>query len=281
MFDLPAFRPRSQDSPPPADGGTRSFVQRLQIPVWLEARLAFEQAELRRNPVLLGEDVPRGDGTPVLLIPGFLAGDLSLRTMARWMRRMGYRPRQAGISANVDCSERSLGRLEALIERSAQLEGRRVIIVGHSRGGTMARVLAVRRPDLVGGIVCLGSPLCDQFAVHPLVRTQVRAVALLGSAGVPGLFSFGCRGGCCARAEDDLKAPFPRDVGYVSVYSRSDGVVDWRACLDPAAEAIEVRSSHCGMAANPRVYHVLGDVLPRLAGTAAAAVDAGASSAAA
>lgn len=282
MFD-PSSPLASAPDTPFVEGSPAAspFLRRLQIPLWREGRLALEQAELRRDPVAHGDGVRRGGDAPVLLIPGFLAGDLSLRTMARWLRRLGYRPCRAGIAANVDCSERSLARLQAQLERSAQRWGRRVVIVGHSRGGTMARVLAVRRPDLVGGIVCLGSPLRDQFAVHPLVRAQVRAVALLGSLGVPGLFSLGCREGCCARAEHDLMAPFPAGVGFVSLYSRTDGVVDWRACLDPAAVAIEVRSSHCGMAANPRVYRVLGDVLARVAAEVGAEAGAGASATAA
>ncbi len=234
---------------------------RLRIPIWLEARVPFEQANLFRDSVVSGEGIPRGDGTPVMLISGFLAGDTSLGPMARWLRDIGYRPCRAGIRANVDCTERTLVRLEDQLRRTADRHGRRVTVVGQSRGGTMARVLAVRRPDLIDAIVCLGAPLTDQFAVHPLIRAQVRAVAALGSLGVPGLFTYGCREDCCAQAARDLDAPFPEDVRFVSVFSRSDGVVDWRACLDPAAETIEVRSSHIGMAVNADVYRVLAATL--------------------
>ena len=125
----------------------------------------------------------------------------------------------------------------------------------------MARVLAVRRPDLVAGIVCLGSPLQDQFDVHPFVRAQVRAVATLGTLGVPGVFGHRCRDGCCAEAHEQLVGPFPTGVGFTSIFSRSDGVVGWRACLDPAAEAIEVDASHCGMAVNREVYRELATAL--------------------
>src|SRR5436305_1581052 len=129
---------------------------------------------------------------PVRLRPGFLAGDVSLGLMARWLKGLGYRPCRARIAANVDCAERMLRRLEAQLEELVSRHGRRVSIVGQSRGGTMARILAVRRPELIEGIVCLGSPLGDELAVHPAVRAQVRAVALLGSLGVPGLFTMGC-----------------------------------------------------------------------------------------
>jgi pimeloyl-ACP methyl ester carboxylesterase len=151
--------------------------------------------------------------------------------------------------------------LNAQLEAFAERHQRRVHIVGHSRGGTMARILAVRRPDLVEGIVCLGSPLTDELKVHPLVRAQVRTVALLGSLGVPGLFSYACGSSCCAQASADTRAPFPREVAFTSVYSLTDGVVAWRACLDSAAIQIEVRSSHVGMAVNPGVFRAVADAL--------------------
>jgi hypothetical protein len=126
----------------------------------------------------------------------------------------------------------------------------------------MARVLGVRRPDLVEYVVSLGSPTTDELAVHPLVRAQVETVALLGTLGVPGLFSRGCGAGtCCATARDQATGPFPAGVGFTSVYSCSDGVVDWRACLDPAARHVEVSSSHVGMAVNSEVFRVLADTL--------------------
>src|SRR3712207_7810234 len=94
-----------------------------------------------------------------------------------------------------------------------------------------------RRPDLVERIVTLGSPLTEQFAVHPLVRAQVTALGVLGTVGVPGLFGRDCgTGDCCAETREQAAQRFPADVGFVSVYSRTDGIVDWRACLDPDAE---------------------------------------------
>ena len=241
----------------------------LRIPIWGESRVPAEHAALRRDPVLRGEGVPRGDGSAVLLIPGFMAGDPSLALMAGWLKRIGYRPCRARMRANVDCATRALDRLEAEAERL----GRPLAVVGQSRGGTMARALAVRRPDLVRTIVTLGSPVTDQFAVHPLVRAHVTAVGLLGTLGVPGLFGRDCGSGeCCAETRELIAGPFPRDVEFVSVYSRSDGIVDWRACLDPAARHVEVRSSHIGMAVHPGVYRAIAEALaPPSAGLQAAA----------
>jgi triacylglycerol lipase len=234
----------------------------LRIPIWREARLTVECAALSRDPVLSGEGVTPGGGQPVLLVPGFLAGDLSLGLMARWLRHIGYEPCSAGVRVNVDCTSRALTRLEHQLECLTDHHGMPAAIVGHSRGGLMARILAVRRPDLVRGIVCLGSPLTEQFAVHPLVRVQVETVALLGTLGLQGLFSRDCRrGNCCASALDDAVATFADGVAFTSIYSRSDGVVDWRACLDPAAHHVEVCSSHCGMAVNGQVFSAVGRAL--------------------
>lgn len=231
----------------------------LRIPIWREARVALERAALSRDPVLRGQGVPRGDGRPVLLIPGFMAGDLSLGLMGRWLSHIGYEPSHAGIRANVDCTARVLTRLEEQLERQVHRHDRPVTIVGHSRGGSMARLLAVRRPELVHAIVCLGSPLNDQLAVHPLVRAQVEAVGLLGTLGVKGLFRRQCLlGDCCAEVRVQATAAFPGGIGFTSIYTRSDGVVDWRSCLDPAAEHVEVGASHCGMAVNGEVFTKIG-----------------------
>ena len=132
-------------------------------------------------------------------------------------------------------------------------------------------MLAVRRPDLVGGIVTLGSPQLDPFAIHPLVLLQVGIVGALGTLGVPGLFTQSCwRGECCSQFGEHLSGPFPADVRSVSVYSKSDGVVKWQACLDPAAEHVEVGASHCGMAVSAPVYRAIADVLPAAAAPAVA-----------
>jgi pimeloyl-ACP methyl ester carboxylesterase len=240
-------------------------VERLRIPIWREGRLAGEHLALLRDPSFRNPGIQVGDGAPVLLIPGFLAGDPTLRVMAGWLRRSGYEPCRAGMRANVDCSGRALERLERQLERKAAKHGRRVTIIGHSRGGTMARVLAVRRPDLVDRIICLGAPLTDQLAIHPLVHAQVLAVGLLGTLRVPGFFSKDClNGDCCAVANEQLLGSFPDDVGFTSIYSKSDGIVDWTSCLDPAARQVEVDSSHCGMALNSQVFRAIAGELPTL-----------------
>jgi triacylglycerol lipase len=222
----------------------------------------MEAAALFRSSVWRGGGVPDGDGRPVLLIPGFLAGDGSLATMTRWLRENRYHTRRAGIRANVGCSEANLDRLEARLEGFAEAAGERVAIIGQSRGGVFARVLAARRPDLVSGIVTLGAPTVRQLSTHPVVLAHIVLVGALGTGRVPGMFRLSClRGSCCERFRSDLVGEFPTDVGFTALYSRTDGVVHWRACLDPAAEQIEVRASHIGMGLNAEVYAEVGHAL--------------------
>jgi pimeloyl-ACP methyl ester carboxylesterase len=211
-----------------------------------------------RSDVWRGQGVARGEDQPVLLVSGLLAGDDSLRLMARWLKHTGHRPRRAGIASNVDCSARAVERLERRLERLAEESGQRVAIVGQSRGGSFARVLAVRRPDLVSGIVALGSPLRNSLDIHPVVRGSVFAMGVLGTVGLGGLMRHSCLwGDCCREFWAQHEAEFPAGVGFVSIYSRSDGIVRWRSCLDPAAQAVEVRASHCGMAVNADVYRAV------------------------
>ena len=224
--------------------------------------MGLELAALLRDPVFRGQGVTDGRGQPVLLIPGFLAGDESLRLMGRWLKGTGHHPNRAGIRANVGCSAKAMDRLERRLEALVERQGRRAAIVGHSRGGSFAKVLAHRRPDLVSGIVTLGCPLSDPLATHPVVRAQLELIATLGRMRVPGLFSRAClEGECCASFWQDMAAPMPRGVGQVSIYSRTDGVIRWEACLPAGAELVEIESSHCGMAVHPGAYRAIAESL--------------------
>jgi pimeloyl-ACP methyl ester carboxylesterase len=231
-------------------------------PLWREGRLAFEAAALFRSRVYKGHGVEDAGGQPVMLIPGFLAGDDSLGLMTQWLRRTGHHTKSAGIRSNVDCSSASADRLAERLECLASATGQKVAIIGQSRGGNLAKVLAVRRPDLVSGIVTLGSPQLDPFDIHPIVRMQVYAVGTLGTLGMRGLFKHSCKWGkCCETFWEELAGPMPSGVGYLSVYSKSDGVVRWRSCLDPDAEHLEISASHVGMAVHPRAYRAVAGAL--------------------
>jgi pimeloyl-ACP methyl ester carboxylesterase len=219
------------------------------------ARLLYDRDFVR--PARTAVAVP-----PVLLIPGFMAGDQSLAVLASWLRRRGSRTARAGIVLNTNCAERAMRSLEARLRALAEREGEPVVLIGQSRGGELARVAAVRNSEIVRALVMLGSPVCDPLNVGPTVLGALRSVARLGDLGVPGMLSMACADGpCCSEFREDRAAPLPAGMRAVSVYSRSDGIVSWEACLDPCAEHVEIDSSHTGMSVNPRVYRVIAQVL--------------------
>jgi triacylglycerol lipase len=201
-------------------------------------------------------------GDPVLLVPGFMAGDYTLNAMARSLRRRGYRTYRSQITANVGCTLDAAAQLEARIESIAIRRGTRVSIVGHSLGGLLARGLAVRRPDLIAGIVTMGSPMLAPGAHHVVLTAGVEALVRLSRAGLPGMMSEECVAGSCARQSfEESREAVPTGVGFTAIYSRRDGIVDWRACVDPEARAVEVTASHVGMALDPRVIDVVTEAL--------------------
>jgi triacylglycerol lipase len=230
-------------------------------PLWGELRYSGELVRLLADRALR-QVHRREDAPPVLLIPGFMAGDASLTMMRHWLRRRGHRVAMSGMLANVDCAGRSVARLQGQLAELASDCGRPVVLVGQSRGGALARALAVRDPERVAGLVMLGSPVCDSLAVSAPVLSTVRWLARLGDLGLPGVFSTRCRdGACCESFREHLSSPLAPGMAAVAIHSQSDGIVDWRACLDPHAEQVEVDSSHCGMSVHPAVYRVLDRVL--------------------
>jgi triacylglycerol lipase len=235
--------------------------QPADVPLRGELRYGLELARLASAPEFLRPRRQPG-APPVLLVPGFMAGDRSLAVLKGWLRRRGSRTEDAGIRLNVDCAERLVRRLEVRLRRLSESTDRRVVVIGQSRGGELARVLAVRNPDALSTLVMLGSPVLEPLSAGPAVLSAVRSVARLGDIGIPGMLSSRCADGeCCAVFRDDLHSPLRSDVRAVSVYSRSDGIVSWGACLDPDARHVEVDSSHSGMSVNRAVYRVLAEIL--------------------
>jgi triacylglycerol lipase len=249
------LRPEGFDGPT----GLRALARELST-VTEGARLVRRTTSRRRTPArpYAGANRP-APHDPVLLVPGFMAGDGTLKAMSLFLRGEGFRTYRAHIHVNAGCTREAADRLERRLEAIAERRGRKVTIVGHSLGGMLARGLAARRPDLVEGIVAMGSPVLAPGAIHRLLAWDATMLAKLTSAGVGGLMSADCVGGDCARLSwEESQAPLDDDVSFTAIYSRRDGIVDWRACLDPAAEQVEVRTSHCGMAIDPIVMdHVL------------------------
>jgi pimeloyl-ACP methyl ester carboxylesterase len=108
-------------------------------------------------------------------MPGFLAGDQRLAVLAAWLRRIGHRPYGCGFLVNVDCSDRALDRVDRRVEQLQRRHGRRVALVGHSRGGHYARALAHRRPDRISHVISLGADLQRMFGIS--VPTQAAVIA--------------------------------------------------------------------------------------------------------
>jgi pimeloyl-ACP methyl ester carboxylesterase len=213
---------------------------------------------------------------PVLLVPGFLAGDTSLGPMSRSLRHQGFRTYRADIRANVGCTLAAAAQLEERLEEITQRRGSRVRIVGHSLGGMLARGVAARRPDLVSGIVTMGSPMLAPGAHHVSLARSVDLLVRLNRAGMRNLMAEDCVAGHCAQESfDQARAVLPADVTFTAIYSRRDGIVDWRACIDPVATAVEVRSSHVGMAFDPAVIAAVSAALRPAALSSVVEVDRG------
>lgn len=212
---------------------------------------------------------PESGLQPVVLVPGFMAGDSSLAVLSGHLRRLGHRTYRSAIRANVSCTQDASERLEERIEAIAAKRGRRVAVVGHSLGGLLARGVAARRPDLVDQIVTLGSPLLAPGAAHPLLLLDLAVIVRLQRMGLGRMMGADCTGGDCARLSwEQATAPLVSEVGFISVFSRRDGIIDWRACLDPAARTVEVRTSHLGMAYDPVVLDVVTGALAERRGAA-------------
>jgi triacylglycerol lipase len=227
-----------------------------------EIRWQLEAARLLADPVFHGRGVPRGDGRPVLLLPGFLAGDYTLLVMAAWLRRMGYRPAFAGFVFNVDCSERALRQVETRAQELHERHEMRVAFIGHSRGAHYARALAVRRPELVEHVIAIGGGLVEQQAISAPTQAVVAAVRAVHRQTTDRRQRYGCLSDDCACAFGaDYRAPLPESVALTSIYSRGDGVVRWQSCVAPDANCVEVTGSHVGLAFNRKVYRAIAEAL--------------------
>jgi pimeloyl-ACP methyl ester carboxylesterase len=198
---------------------------------------------------------PRGERHPVLVLPGLLASDASTVALRSWIRALGHPVVGWALGRNLGPTEAVVSALPPLVERLATEHGTPVSIVGWSLGGIFARGLARRAPEHVRQVTTLGSPFAatEASAAGPGARAYRRYAHLHGNRRItpPG-------GGAAA-------LPVPS----TSVYSRSDGIVDWRACLQqvgPTSENVAVRGSHLGLGTNAAVLWVVADRLAQPAG---------------
>jgi triacylglycerol lipase len=192
----------------------------------------------------------------VLLIPGFLAGDYSLRPLATRLEALGYRTFFSGIWYNVDCPVHTLPRLEKVLRKANYKTQSKVVLIGHSLGGIYARELACRFPNLVERAVLLGSPIRDplessNMLLRPVFKWWHRRCAEMARA---------------SSGESIVEqSPNPPRVPETLIYSKTDGVVQWQNCIESGAEveAIEVPSSHCGLPYRAEVFQIIVDRLVR------------------
>lgn len=242
----------------------RDTVPVRELPIWRESLAGYDWWLLRTSTVFYGLGVPRGDGAAVITVPGFLGTDTYLYEMHWWLSRIGHRPFRSGIGRNADCPNRLLARLLQRIEQAHSVTGRRVHLVGHSLGGILARSAGARRPDLVASVVTLAAPFRG-IRSHPIVvRTRDVVRGIVFGRDTDQFLPAGCYTGHCTCDFVGALDGFPRSVRQLAIYSRSDGIVDWRMCVTgDAAVDREVLGTHVGLAHNPFVYRLVSEFLAR------------------
>src|SRR5229473_4361701 len=179
-----------------------------------ELRGIFEfNASLLLSPLLMR--APKGDGHPVLTLPGFLASDLSMAPMRRYLRELGYATYAWKMGRNIGGVSRLRAALRDRLAEINSATGRKVSVVGWSLGGVYARDLALQAPELVRSVVTLGSP----FANDVRATNATRLYEALSGEGV--------------NDNPEIREAIAGDlpVPATSIYSRTDGIVNWRTCL--------------------------------------------------
>ena len=236
----------------------------LAQPVVQEVATLVRSNAYRESPLWADPPFDAG-GLPVLLVGGLASTPQSLLPLHDWLERLNFRPAISPIRYGLDCGERTAIGVADALAGLADANGRRCALVAHSRGGHFARAVAVRNQDLVECLVTLGSPVNRMLGIHPLLLAQVCAIGLMGALGVPGLMRPACLyGRCCRSLREDLLAPFPTQVPFVSIYSREDRLVDWRSCLDPDARHREVRTTHGGLVSSAAALTTVAQELHRV-----------------
>src|SRR5579862_2542455 len=127
-------------------------------PIWMEAFAGFDWLTLRVSPQFYGLGVPRGNGSAVIVIPGFMGTDLYLLEMRGWLNRIGYRAFVSGIGRNSECLDLLMDKLVESIARASEETKGPVHLIGHSLGGVLARAAATLKPERVASVITLGSP---------------------------------------------------------------------------------------------------------------------------
>ncbi len=231
--------------------------------LWTEALFGAEVLILHATPVYYGLGVPRGDGSAVVIIPGFLGTDLYLTELHAWLRRIGYQPYFSGIGINAECPNLLVQRrLNQTIERALSETRRKIHLIGHSLGGVIARSVAGERPKDVASVTTLAAPIRGTYAnravLHAAEAVRLRILEEHGRGVLPDCYT----GRCTCNFLDSLRRKVPDSMVQTAIYTRHDGIVDWRYCMtmDPEVD-VEVPGTHIGMAFNPAAYTVVAERL--------------------
>jgi triacylglycerol lipase len=260
---MPAHR--SRRATPARHPEARPFLQHGEVPhpapIWSEALCVLEFLSLRLGPDPL-RGLPRGDGSAVILIPGLLLMDLNLFALYGHLRDLGYRPYYSGIGITADCPDRLSRALDETIARAWHDTGRRVHLIGHSLGGIFARSAAVRNPARTASVITLGTPFKGLVANRLVLRISD---ALRGWIRNTVTVPRECGSSHCHCAfGKSLANPWPASVRQTAIYTRCDGIVDWRYCMTGRPEVdIEVVGTHLGLPFNERVFRHIAERLIR------------------
>ena len=194
---------------------------------------------------------PRGDGHPVLVMPGLLGGDGSTRAMRVFLRGLGYHVHAWRLGRNWGPTDRIVDGLGDRFRGLVEKHGQKITLVGHSLGGIYARELARRAPDYVRGVVTLGSPvrLGERMSsnAEPVVRALQSRYSERAKGGLPP-----------GEIHETVGVPL------TAIITMTDGVVHWKTCVVEAGslqECVVVRGSHSGLIHNPAALHVVADRL--------------------
>lgn len=234
----------------------------LTPPLWKESLWPVDWLSLRLSPVYYGLGVPHGDGSPVVVIPGFMGTDAYLLELYLWLERIGYRAYMSGIGVNAECPGKLTRRLMRTVQRAHAETGRPVRIVGHSLGGLIGRRACRQRPDLCSQLIYLGSPV-QAVRAHPAIAAA--GTFLRATMGVLAGEPRDCLTDSCACGfSQDIATSLPDSVRHDAIYTATDGVVDWHDARerDPRLNH-EVGGTHIGLVYNSRAYAVLADLLAR------------------
>jgi thioesterase domain-containing protein len=220
-----------------------------------------EFAQLFADPIYYGIGAKRGDGRHVVVLPGLFGNDWYLYPLRSWLGRIGFRPVRSSLAINAGCPERLTRQIQRELERRLDNSPRPVALIGHSRGGILARAIASRLQEQASQLILLGSPVgaIERWTAWP-ESTSNATNASVAQAGnrARSLLDPDCdvpRCGC--PFPSDLRRPLSQETEVVSIYSESDPVVPGWACTMNGARNVNVSGTHTGLVYNGAVYREL------------------------